>query len=92
MAVPIDLIIQKKNIMKIPIGGSFCFTHLKSIKSTCTGGVPNDDPDNMCKDDDLYVPDEPNVSPKLEEGSFRTLSGINTLLGTSHVKFQVKRE
>ena len=52
-AVPIDLIIQKKKMMKIPIGGKFCFTHLKSRKSTCTGGVPNDDPDNMCKDDDL---------------------------------------
>ena len=44
------------------------------------------------EDDEVYAPDTPNVTPEMEHASSKTLSGIQTLLGTSPVKFQVKRK
>ena len=62
---------------------------LNSLKSS--PAVPNTVLDDILEDNyDVYTPEEPHVTPEMEQTSFSTLSGINTLLGISPVKFLVK--
>ena len=64
-AVPIELIefmVKEKENMKFPIGGKFCIDHLKLQTLQCAAS--NVVEPDIGVDDQLYMPDEPIVSPE----------------------------
>ena len=90
--------------MKIPIGGKVCMQHYPLLTASAkqqqqqqqqhlrdANGEQNEDMDEDVTDSP-YKPDTMNMTPEMEERSSETLSGMESLLGTSHIKFQVKRK
>ena len=96
-AAPIDLIelTKKEIVVNILIGGKLCVDHLKSLTLLCTASLDNTESGDACGDvreEEAYEPDTPNITLEMEETSAETISGIQTLLGTSPIKFQIKRK
>ena len=64
------------------------------MTSLRTASFDDTEPDSACRDvcEEAYEPDIPNVTPEMQEASAETLSGIQTLLCTSPIKFQLKQK
>ena len=100
--VPLKLIqfADGKDNTKTPIGGKVCMQHYPLLTASAKqqqqhlGDANREQNEDMDEDvtDPPYKPDTMNITPEMEERSSETLAGMESLLGTSPIKFQVKRK